>query len=232
MEPHEECSVKGYYWTALHYACHFGAKDILAYLCSHVYKNYPEDFNEIINVTTKEGWTPLMISAIYNQTACTEVLLKAGGQKLQLKDNNNRTASNLANFYGWTSIANTIDSQMGSMIKENSATAINAEFLNRPSESLDKEVTTSGTTASIMGTEDGDIEFLDQFYDLLKFGTRLPCLICQLETGWIQYTKCCGQPLHYFCTGSKLKTCPNCNCSELELIYQVRYPERAFSIEN
>lgn len=231
IQPHEECSVKGYYWTALHYACHFGSKKILKHFCRYIHQKYPADFVDIINVTTKEGWTPLMISAIYNKPDCTKVLLKAGGQRLKAKDKDQRTASDLARYYGWKDLATKIDEKLYEVVKDDSATPINALFLSKATKN-GTGATTTGATSSTAESGDGDIESLDHFYDLLKNGTRLPCLICQLETGWIQYTKCCGQPLHYWCIEGKLKDCPNCKTSGVNLINEVLYPERAFSVEN
>mmetsp|Transcript_23227 Transcript_23227/g.26919 ORF Transcript_23227/g.26919 Transcript_23227/m.26919 type:complete len:277 (-) Transcript_23227:102-932(-) len=233
IEPHEECSVKGYYWTAIHYACHFGAKDVLTYFIKYLYNKYPDDFVDIINIPTKENWTPLMISGIYGKPEMAELLLKAGGQRLSLKDKDSKTASELATYYGWSNIASKIDSQTAGFVKSDTATPLNVEFLNKLC-SMPDEGSTTTTSSTGRETTDGeeDIEALDQFYDLLKNGYRLPCLICQMETGWIQYTKCCGQPLHYWCIESKLQNCPNCTASNLELISEVKHPERAFTVEN
>ncbi len=61
MDPHEELSVKGYFWCCLHYAAHFKSNEILEFFIKLAYIVYPDNFSEIINVKTKEGWTPVNI---------------------------------------------------------------------------------------------------------------------------------------------------------------------------
>jgi len=41
-----------------------------------------------MNCTTKDGWTPAMIAAIYKCDAALEVFLRLGGTDLAAKDNN------------------------------------------------------------------------------------------------------------------------------------------------
>lgn len=99
--PNEEISIKGEFWTALHYACHFNQPDILKYFLGVLYKHYGiGKYEDLMTINTKDGWNPLMISCIYNKPDTLKVLLEAGGIDLQQKDKNGRTGEDLAKFYG------------------------------------------------------------------------------------------------------------------------------------
>ena len=54
----EEVSKVGYFWTALHFASHYGHINILNYIINLWENN--EDKYDIFNVQTTEGKTPLM----------------------------------------------------------------------------------------------------------------------------------------------------------------------------
>ncbi len=55
----EECSASGYYWTAMHYAAHYGFDKIIEFILNH-YKNHPER-KAILNLQCNHGRTPLGI---------------------------------------------------------------------------------------------------------------------------------------------------------------------------
>lgn len=58
----EECSAAGYYWTSLHYACHYGHMNIIEYYID--YFKYSPNKLEIFNIQSNLGMTPLMISIV------------------------------------------------------------------------------------------------------------------------------------------------------------------------
>jgi len=49
-----------------------------------------------MNLPTKEGWTPLMISCIYSAVEELKILLNYGGVRLANVDKNGKTALQLA----------------------------------------------------------------------------------------------------------------------------------------
>ena len=54
----EEVSKSGYFWTAFHFASHYGKPQVLQYIID-VYADSPNKF-DIYNIQTVEGKTPLM----------------------------------------------------------------------------------------------------------------------------------------------------------------------------
>lgn len=56
----EECSAAGFYWTAVHYAAHYGFKSIIEYALE--YYNTHENKLEIMNLQSNLGLTPLFIA--------------------------------------------------------------------------------------------------------------------------------------------------------------------------
>lgn len=55
----EECSASGYYWTAIHYAAHYGFTNIVKY-CLDYYKDHPNKI-DIMNLQSNLGLSPLFI---------------------------------------------------------------------------------------------------------------------------------------------------------------------------
>jgi len=53
-----------------------------------------------MNCTTKDGWTPAMIAAIYKCDAALEVFFKYGGIDLKAVDNSSQTIGAVAKKYG------------------------------------------------------------------------------------------------------------------------------------
>ena len=56
----EECSAAGYFWTGLHYACHYGHYDIIKYTVEH-FKDNPEKI-AIMSLQSNKGLTPYTIA--------------------------------------------------------------------------------------------------------------------------------------------------------------------------
>ena len=67
----EEVSKEGHFWTVLHYASHYGHIKVLEYLLEFIKDK--ESYQEIINLQTVEGKTPLF---------CT---ILSGDIKIQMK---------------------------------------------------------------------------------------------------------------------------------------------------
>src|SRR5690606_27221250 len=81
IQPNEECSVRGYFWTALHYACHFDSVECLEFLIKYTYSQNKDKYIDIMNLKTREGWTPLMIASLYGKRNSLITLLNYGGLK-------------------------------------------------------------------------------------------------------------------------------------------------------
>lgn len=64
----EELSQQGNLWTSIHYACYFDSLNILEILSKELYRVNSKGYISIINQKTKEGMTPLMISAMAGST--------------------------------------------------------------------------------------------------------------------------------------------------------------------
>lgn len=86
VDPNEEVSVSGFNWTALHYSCHFNQPNILELFINLIHKTNKNFFQDVMNIKTKEGWTPLMISVIYKSPACLSLLINYGGVELLARD--------------------------------------------------------------------------------------------------------------------------------------------------
>lgn len=112
VSPHEEISAKGHLWTAMHYACHFDYVPAMEFFLNEIYSKKPNDYSKILNIQSKEGWTPLMISSIYKSINTLNLLLKYGGLYLLKKDNDGKTASDLATKYGATECANAVKKKL------------------------------------------------------------------------------------------------------------------------
>lgn len=56
----EECSTAGYYWTALHYAAHYGFTNIVEFFLEK-YNNHPDKL-DIANLQSNLGLSPLFLA--------------------------------------------------------------------------------------------------------------------------------------------------------------------------
>ena len=219
IDPNEEISVKGYFWTAIHYAAFFGSSTQMEFLIKMLYVKNQEKFVDILNLQTVEKYTPLMIAAMGGKKLIVEMLLKAGGVKLDMVDAKGRTAKDLAKSNGKTTCVDILEAKESEGVK---SIPVNKDFFKNAD--VEKQSKTKARTLNDIDEEDPKIQ------ELLIKGKRIPCVICQENNGLIQYTECCGQPLHSFCTNEKIKSCPYCKATTLTLINDVLYPDRAFEL--
>ena len=218
IDPNEELSVEGYRWTALHYAAYFDATTQMDFFLKLIYFKFPEHYSSIVNLQTREGYTPIMVAAIHGKQLILKQILKAGGIKLNLKDKKGKTAKDLAIINGYLKCAEIISE----FECDESPTPLNYNYLKNFSLNDLHHKTTPEAAR--------DIEDDPRYQEILLKGRRIPCIICQDELGLTKYTTCCGQPLHAACIEGKVKTCPICKCGGLELINEILYPERAFEL--
>jgi ankyrin repeat protein len=202
VDPHEEVSVKGSNWTPLHYAGYFKRPRFLKYLVKLTYEKYPQDYASIINIPTKEGWTPLMICCLYKSFECLKILYLSGGIQPNLKDGKGKDAAKLAEYYGAIECFEHIKKNVAEQIP------INEEFIK----------------SEYLATN-----FKDPTHaNLLLNGYRKPCIYCTLDSGYLKYCKQCGAPIHKLCLTDNSGTCKDCGkCCELT--GEILFPERAFS---
>ena len=229
--PQESCSIKGYFWNCMHYASHFQSEAILEYWLKKTYRLFPEQYVQIINEKTCEGWTPLMIATIYNSPRCIDILFKSGGIKLKEKDEKGKTALDLASIYCRSECEKIIQKEISKLSKMGfqDYTNINDAFLqNFKDEDKEHE---RFSKSIILTCNDPSIEEDERYRMLLLHGERIQCLICLCNKGLIKYTTCCGQPMHSHCKIDRLKFCPNCKADDLSLTWEVEHPERAFTLQ-
>ena len=204
IDPNEEISVKGYLWTPFHYASHFNDTRILEYLLKRGYFKNPNNFVKMINSQTKEGWTPLMICAIYRSIDCVELLLRVGGINTAATDNSGKTALQLAEYYGSIQCANKLrDIPLGIL-------------------HLDESYFVQEKMPAYM--ED------PAYYDLLIGGVLRPCIYCESNLGYLRYSKCCGTPMHQQCLREKDFICWGCQTGGAEVYGEITDPTKAFTL--
>ena len=220
VDPNEEVSIQGYYWTALHYAAFFGSVMHLEYFLKLIYLKQKEHLTEILNLPTVENYTPLMIAAMNGKRVVLELLLKIGGVKLDVKDTKGRTAIDLAKSNGKSNCAEFLEKFMNS---KSSSMKLNIDYFKNAEAVLNY-------TPYNKPVDEKEDEDDPKNLELITKGKRIPCVICQEDTGLIKYTRCCGQPLHSFCVEDKIKNCPYCKCGNLELINEIYHPQRAFEL--
>jgi hypothetical protein len=223
IDPMEELSADGKFWTGLHYACLYDNIEILEHFIKTVYKSNKSKFVDITNLQTKEGWTPLMISCIYGKVQTLGTLLGFGGQKLFVKDREGFRASDLTKKFNQKDAYKILKKQLEAYPKDTSDIVITPINISALEES---EITKDLENLKIDSVED------DPKYErLFKIGKRVPCVSCRGNKGWLKYTKCCGVPMHHICR-KDLNKCPSCNSEELTLITDVLFPEKVFYVEN
>lgn len=89
----EECSMKGYYWTVLHYAANYGFLSIIEYILKY-YQNDPQMI-EKVNLPSNLGMTPLFIG-IKNSPSfelkqkLLDLFIKYDAIDFFIKSNNNK----------------------------------------------------------------------------------------------------------------------------------------------
>jgi len=226
VAPNEEITNTAKTCTALHYACSLDTVIILDYLLQLTYNLYKEDFADIINAKTPEGWNLVMITAAYGASNSLALLLKYGGVKLYEKDNNGLRATDLALKYKKESVYKILIKQadhfpMKTITEPTEfVTPLNYEALAK-SETLLVECTSKVENVK-------KIEDQEEHQDLFLNGKRLPCVVCSGDKGWLKYSECCGHPMHPLCVKG-IKRCPQCSDSCLMLTTNVTCPDKAFA---
>lgn len=227
LDPNEEISVKGFYWTCLHYAAHFKSLKILEFLLVQIYKDNRENFQQIVNLQTKEGWTPPMVAAIYNSVKALDIFLKFGGIDLNIEDKDGKKIIDLAKKYGAYDSKELAQKYLNNF--PDGKIPINVSLFDMAlNEPMNEEI--SEKSEKLSKSPELSKENKEQFKKLLFEGVRVPCIICLSNLGYLHYTSCCGQPLHKPCKGS-IHKCPFCNYNSFELITEVLYPNRAFVLD-
>jgi len=214
VDPHEEISAPGFLWSPIHYACHFKCPKILEYLLIKAYSHYNSDYVSILNTSSKDGWTPVMVAGIYQSMECLNLLIKYGGIYTDLKDSNGKTASQLAEYYGATACFEMLKS-LPPFIPIKPDAFQNAKL--EPAH-LETDNDANGLSAALE--------------NLYINGTLKPCLYCFSNIGYIRYSKCCGHPMHKACLKEKDMICKGCFRSDTEVHGKIEFPDKAFEGRN
>jgi hypothetical protein len=215
ISPYEELSKVDSYWTALHYACHFGSTDCLKYMIRKIFERHPNEFSIVMNEKTVEGYTPLIITAIYGRKEATKTLLQTGGIDLKAKSDDGYAAIDHAHKHKHPAIVKLVEDEILTN-KTKSVTPVNCKFMIQE--------------PTMKSSSNLPVEDRPEYQALFKFGIKYPCMFCMTNKGWIKYTTCCGQPLHEVCQ-KNITRCPNCKKDNLKLTCDMLYPERAFSLD-
>jgi len=228
--PNEEISEGDRAWTCLHYACCKDACILLDYLLQLTYELYKEDYNQIVNIKTSEGWNLVMLTAIYGSTNSLQLLLKYGGIKLYDKDNNGLRATDLALKYKKESVYKILTKQVDHFpmktITEPAEfmTPLNISELEKNEEQIESFLN------NVEGLKIKEVDEEEKYQGLFQKGKRLPCVVCAGDKGWLKYSDCCGHPIHPLCVKG-IKRCPQCSSSGLCLVSTIKFPEKAFTLE-
>lgn len=202
VDANEEISTMGNYWTCLHYAAHFNADQILEYLLSRTYHRNLEQFAEIVNTQTKEGWSPLMVTAIFGAVECAKVFIKYGGIKTDLVDNEGKTALELAEYYGAIYCYEVLSTLPWGILDVNELYSKQEKVLNYEND--------------------------PQYYDVLMNGVPMPCVYCQSNLGYLRYSECCGTAMHKQCLAENDFLCNGCGNITTDVYGEILDPTKAF----
>jgi hypothetical protein len=77
-----EVGAKGSRWNILHVCAKYDAVECIKLILKKIYQQDSDEYIQIINVKTAEGYTPLMISIIYQANKVLQLLLRLGGSDL------------------------------------------------------------------------------------------------------------------------------------------------------
>jgi len=205
VNSNEEISVSGHQWTCLHYAAHFNADQILEFFLNRAYTQNSDQFAEIVNTQTKEGWTPLMIAAIYKAVECINVFIKYGGIKTDLVDNEGKTALALAEFYGAIYCYEALHMLPWGLLEVNNLYMEQEKVLNYEND--------------------------ENYFELLMNGIQKPCIYCESNMGYLRYSMCCGTPMHKQCLKERDLVCGGCGNYNTEVYGEILNPNKAFFLE-
>lgn len=214
IEPQEELSTEGYYWTALHYAVYFDRPIMVGYFAKRIHKFHREDYIEIMNLKNRDNLTPMMLGTMYGKTSSVEMLFKCGGVRLYEKNNFDKIALDIAISYQKPAIEEILRKEMDKLTKPTN-TPINKEFLEDFDDGIKKS------------TKDIDPEEQDEYQNLLLQGKPIGCIACSSNKGLLKYTSCCGQPYHPICAENK-QHCPLCNVFNFQLTSEIKHPHLAY----
>jgi len=231
VAPNEQLSAENFYWTCLHYACYYNASVILSYLLRLVYEHSKDDYSKIVNSKTKEGYNLLMIASMTGSDSCVSLLLNYGGIKLFERDNLGLKASDMAKKYGKAVTFGTLAEVEKLYTSMDPSSLV---YLETPlkTELLDKAIKAqelSKPSQAIPDKAPPKKEDQDEYYNLLKYGFKLPCIVCFGDKGWLKYAACCGDPFHEGCVKG-VGQCPSCSGKNMTLSDDVLIPERAYVI--
>lgn len=96
IDINEDISIGGDQRNCLHFAAQFNRPRILEFLLKKTYQSGPEYYIGVVNNRDIKGMSLLMLASQYNAFECLELLIKYGGIKTDLVDNENRTALEIA----------------------------------------------------------------------------------------------------------------------------------------
>lgn len=91
--------VKGSRWNLLHVCAKYDAVECTKLLLKKTYQQDQDDYLQIINVKTAEGYTALMISVIYQANKTLKLLLRLGGSDHSIIESSKLRAYELALNY-------------------------------------------------------------------------------------------------------------------------------------
>jgi ankyrin repeat protein len=202
VDANEEISVEGNFWTCLHYAAHFNGDQILEYFLNRTYQRNLDQFAEIVNTQTKEGWSPLMVATIYQALECIKVFIKYGGIKTDLVDNEGKTPLELAEYYGAIYCYEVLMNLPWGVLDINELYLKQEKVLN--------------------------FENDQQYYNLLMHGIPRPCAYCESNLGYLRYSECCGTPMHKQCLAERDFICAGCGNGNSNVYGEILDPTKAF----
>jgi ankyrin repeat protein len=90
---------KGSRWNLLHVCAKYDAVECTKLLLKKTYQQDDDEYLQIINVRTAEGYTPLMIAIIYQANKTLQLLLRLGGCDLGIMESSKLRAYELALNY-------------------------------------------------------------------------------------------------------------------------------------
>jgi hypothetical protein len=240
VHPTEEISVRGSYWTLLHYAVHFQAMKVLDFLIRALYRARIDDENFIqaINIRTIEGYNPAMVAVIYRCKEPLQVLLKYGGVDLRNTTIYGENIYCLAEKYCAIECQNLLDKEALFLGGADKIKPINFDLITQSTD-LEGIFERAPISAAVDKLDPffpldstpvrNSIEFNKENRELLLNGFRFPCVICLRNTGYLKYSSCCSQPYHKVCANDIFK-CLFCSKEDFQLTDDIFNIEYAFSL--
>lgn len=94
-----EIGAKGTRWNLLHLCAKYDSVECMKYLARKSYQEDAEEYLQMVNRQTAEGYTPLMVSIIYQSHRTLQLLLRLGGSDLSIMEASKLRAYDLALNY-------------------------------------------------------------------------------------------------------------------------------------